>query len=281
MQYDVFISYGSHDRNVADSLCTYLEQQHLRCWMAPRNISSGSNYAGEITRALRSSESIIVICSRESSQSGHVKNEVTLAFNQNKRILPYCLDDNPFDDDLEYYLSSKQQIRTCGNRIKDFEQIYSILGERLINKDGDVNDELPKENKPIQHKRIIYFIFSLILLSIIVFISFYHKNEDIDSYVDNHQTISVQTLDTFTGNIIDGQPDGYGTYTFAQPRLIDYHDSEKREADIGDYITGDWKNGHLNFGEWYDSCGVLKGFIQLGDYLDVETDWKLGICEKP
>ncbi len=277
MEYDVFISYGTYDRTVAESLCAYLEDGGLRCWIAPRNIASGSNYAGEITRAVRSVGTVVVICSRKSCHSNHIKNEVTLAFNQNKRILPYCLDDNPFDDDMEYFLSSKQQIRFSGNSKKDFEQIRHILGEQTQHKELSNKPGESTSRKHFRPALLSGIIFCLCLLGLALYFIF-RNHSDANSPAAG---ISKDTVDTFTGGIVNGHPDGFGTYTFARPRRIDQHDAEERMAAPGDYINGSWENGHLDYGEWFDAKGKPKGFIQLGDYLDVESDWVLGTCEKP
>lgn len=273
MDFDAFISYGNHDRHVAENLCAFLEGRGLRCWIAPRNITSGSNYAGEITRALKSSKAIVVICSREACQSNHVKNEVTVAFNQGIRILPYCLSDNPFDDDLEYYLSSKQQIRSSGNSNKDFEQILNFLGEPLKRDDSIEEIKTPAPRKRLRPVHISGLILIFCIVAAACFLYFRNDNPNAPS--------AEITYDSFTGEILDGHPNGFGTYTFAQPRRIDQHDPEERMAAPGDYINGSWKNGHLDYGEWYDNNGKLKGFIQLGDHLDIESDWVLGTCEKP
>lgn len=45
MQYDVFISYSSKDSATAQAICHELEDNHIRCWMAPRDIPIGSKYA--------------------------------------------------------------------------------------------------------------------------------------------------------------------------------------------------------------------------------------------
>jgi hypothetical protein len=36
--HDVFISYSSKDKTVADSVCAKLEQEKISCWIAPRDI---------------------------------------------------------------------------------------------------------------------------------------------------------------------------------------------------------------------------------------------------
>lgn len=281
MEYDVFISYGSQNRDTAEGLCAYLEEHGLRCWIAPRNIPSGSNYAGAITRALRSSENLIVICSKASSQSGHVKNEVTMAFNQNKRILPYCLDDDSFDDDLEYFLSSKQQIRSCGNLKKDYESIRGILSETVSQGPSQEPARKPAilEEKSRKTRLLVVLPAILVCLILAVFLIIRY-NRSLKALPDATPQVSGRMVDTFTGSIKDGHPDGFGTYTFAQRRRIDQHDSKERMAEPGDYIKGSWKNGHMNQGEWYNAQGEKKAYINLGDNPDVEADWELGTCEQ-
>ena len=36
--HDVFISYAHEDKPMADALCATLEQNGLRCWIAPRDV---------------------------------------------------------------------------------------------------------------------------------------------------------------------------------------------------------------------------------------------------
>ena len=91
---------------------------------------------------------------------------------------------------------------------------------------------------------------------------------------------STASGNTFSGSVVNGYPDGFGTYTFKTRRRIDMHDPEQRYAEAGDYIKGDWKQGHLNYGEWYSANGTKKAFIKLGDHPDTATDQKLGKCVK-
>ena len=41
----VFLSYSSHDQRVADAVCSALEGRGVRCWMAPRDIRPGADWA--------------------------------------------------------------------------------------------------------------------------------------------------------------------------------------------------------------------------------------------
>ncbi|MFP4660789.1 MAG: TIR domain-containing protein [Halanaerobiales bacterium] len=38
MAHDVFISYSTRDKHVADAVCNALEYNKIRCWIAPRDI---------------------------------------------------------------------------------------------------------------------------------------------------------------------------------------------------------------------------------------------------
>ena len=42
----VFISHASQDHVVAEEICRLLEEDGIRCWIAPRNVDPGHDYAG-------------------------------------------------------------------------------------------------------------------------------------------------------------------------------------------------------------------------------------------
>jgi hypothetical protein len=50
--HDVFVSYASQDAAVANSIVESLEAQDLKCWMAPRDVKPGAQYADAIVRAI-------------------------------------------------------------------------------------------------------------------------------------------------------------------------------------------------------------------------------------
>ena len=45
---DVFVSYASQDVAIADAIVATLERNGFRCWIAPRDVTPGSQYADEI-----------------------------------------------------------------------------------------------------------------------------------------------------------------------------------------------------------------------------------------
>ena len=160
----VFISYSSKNQRVANELCAYLEQAGIACWMAPRDIPSASSYAGEITRAIKSADDVLLVYSKDSCRSVHVKNEINLAINNAKSILPYCMDNSPYDDDLEYYLSSRQKIVSQGDQKKDFALILQALAAHRPEKTVEQAAVLPEAGS--QRKRaVIPLVCALLLLA--------------------------------------------------------------------------------------------------------------------
>lgn len=123
----IFISYEKHDHEVAGSLCAYLEQNGYACWIAPRDIVAGEDYAGEIIRGVKSSGALVLVCSGFTKDSGHVLNEVSIAFDQKIQIIPYSIDDAGLGDSMDYYLAAIHRIISTGDREKDFRTIIETL----------------------------------------------------------------------------------------------------------------------------------------------------------
>ena len=42
MSHDIFVSYSSKDKAVADAIVSALENSGLRCWVAPRDVKPGA-----------------------------------------------------------------------------------------------------------------------------------------------------------------------------------------------------------------------------------------------
>lgn len=89
----VFISYSKPDMQVAHDLCTYLEQQGIGCWIAPRDVLPGENFPGSIIDAIDASRIVLLVFSKSSDRSPHVIRELTRAVNQDLHIIPFRLED--------------------------------------------------------------------------------------------------------------------------------------------------------------------------------------------
>ena len=151
MKHDVFISYSTKDKAVADAVCAALESNGVNCWIAPRNIEPGTPYAREIINGIKETGLfLLLVFTSNSNMSEHVINEVDIAFNANKEIIPFMVEDVPMNPELNYYLSRKQWFVAYpdyGTKLDDFADIvFSRLGcERLNANEEERKEEARKE----------------------------------------------------------------------------------------------------------------------------------------
>ena len=69
----------------------------------------------------------------------------------------------------------------------------------------------------------------------------------------------------FKGSLKNGQPnDVNGRLIFKTSHVIDSRDPKGRVAEAGDYIIGEFSEGHLVQGIWYGSDNTVKGSIIIG-----------------
>jgi len=105
---EVFISYASSDKAVAERICGALENTGVSCWMAPRNIEAGTDYPTAILEAINSARALLLILTEPAAASPHVLSEVGHAFSGKKRIIPFRMSQKALPEDLEYFLSLTQ-----------------------------------------------------------------------------------------------------------------------------------------------------------------------------
>ena len=106
MPYDVFLSHSSKDKVIADAICAKLEAEKIRCWMAPRDILPGEEWAEAILRGLDSCRVMILVFSASANSSAQVKREVEHAFNNELVVVPFRIEDVQPTRSLKFYLSS-------------------------------------------------------------------------------------------------------------------------------------------------------------------------------
>ena len=107
MSHDVFVSYSKKDKEVADAICKTLEKDGIRCWIAPRDVQPGVEYADAIIEALNTCRVFLVILSGESNSSPQVRREVERAVSKDLEILTFRIDDAILSRAMEYYLSNR------------------------------------------------------------------------------------------------------------------------------------------------------------------------------
>ena len=106
MTHDVFISYSSKDKSTADAVCAKLEQQGVRCWIAPRDIRPGQEWGEAIIDGIEGSRSFLLIFSSHANESQQIKREVERAVNRDLMIVPFRIEDVAPAKTLEYFIST-------------------------------------------------------------------------------------------------------------------------------------------------------------------------------
>jgi sugar lactone lactonase YvrE len=106
MAHDVMISHSNKDKPAADAACAALEARGIRCWIAPRDINPGQDWAASILRAIRDARIVLLIFSRHANESLQVRREVERAAHSGKVLLPLRIDDVLPEETLEFFLST-------------------------------------------------------------------------------------------------------------------------------------------------------------------------------
>ncbi len=106
MAHDVFISYSTDDKTVADGACAILESRRVRCWIAPRDVQPGIPYPQSIMEGIRGSRVLVLILSTRSNISKHVMREVERAINCEIPVVPLRIEDVSLSGSMEYLVGS-------------------------------------------------------------------------------------------------------------------------------------------------------------------------------
>jgi hypothetical protein len=105
--HDVFISYATSDKAVADAVCSQLESIHrIRCWIAPRDVTPGASWAESIIDALDGSKIMVLIFSSNANASMQIEREVERAVHKGINIIPLRIENTTPTKTLEYFISA-------------------------------------------------------------------------------------------------------------------------------------------------------------------------------
>jgi hypothetical protein len=127
--HDVFISYSSKDKPIADAVCASLEYNAIRCWIAPRDVLPGEDFPKAIINGINESKIMVLIFSANANASPHVTREVTKAVGKGIIIIPFRIEDAPMSESMEYLIGlphwldaltspMEQHIDTLSRRVK-------------------------------------------------------------------------------------------------------------------------------------------------------------------
>lgn len=170
MAHDVFISYSANDKPIADAMCSTLESNGLRCWIAPRDILPGMDWGGSIIDAIGTSRVMVLVLSSKSNTSNQVKREVERAVNKDVIVIPFRIEDVSLSKSLEYQLSSTHWMDAVTPPMEDHLQTLAEKIRQLLPTESTEN--MPVQNKvrtpikpvsPFHRRRFVYLGAALVI----------------------------------------------------------------------------------------------------------------------
>jgi hypothetical protein len=158
--YDIFISHSSQSSDLASVLVEYLEQKYpelkeIRCWVAPRDLAPGSNWAEGIIEGIESSQLFLLLLCPKSNSSPQVIREVERAVNKGKKIIPVRTGNFPLSKSLEYFVSTHHWI-CVSNPVKP-DELFSLATavRKLLDLPYPPPPRLPPPPPPSKNLRVI------------------------------------------------------------------------------------------------------------------------------
>ena len=146
---DVFICHrtAAPDQDVADAICTRLEERGLRCWIAPRNILAGSqNYERDIVKGVENCRLFLFVSSFKSIYSEDCETELRAAVLADKVLYSYRIDDTAYDGTFRRALSKVQWLDAIDDPYAHLEQLVIDIKGMLA------EDE--REKAALEEKRL-------------------------------------------------------------------------------------------------------------------------------
>ena len=175
MAHDVFISYSSEDKAVADAVCATLEGRKIRCWIAPRDVLPGIAYAEALIDGITRSRLIVLVFSKNSNKSQQVMREVERAVNKGIPIIPFRIEDVTPSKAMEYFLSAPHWLDALSPPIEKHLQKLADTVEVLLGTETPLKVETearPKiKESPAQKRNAkpVYIVAGIVVLALVAF----------------------------------------------------------------------------------------------------------------
>jgi hypothetical protein len=145
---DVFISYSTRDKPVADAACAAMECRGIRCWIAPRDIMPSQDWSGAIIDAITDCRIFVLILSGASNESEQVKREIEYAVSDAKPILPMRIEDIALSKHMRYFIGTPHWLDALTPPLKQHlvrmvDTVLSLLGS-LSKSSSDASPMAPE-----------------------------------------------------------------------------------------------------------------------------------------
>jgi uncharacterized RDD family membrane protein YckC len=152
MTHDVFISYANEDKFIADAICANLEKDRIRCWVAPRDITPGTKFASSIIHAIDTTQLVVIVFSQHSDNSPYVRTEIERAFNHEKVIIPFRIENIEPSDEMQFFIGNRHWLDAMTPPLEDhINRLSRIVLNNL--KSVGVEPEPPSAYKSMNEEK--------------------------------------------------------------------------------------------------------------------------------
>ena len=111
---EIFISFSAKDVQVAERLKKLLDDNGHPAWLCFRNISSGRDWMAELGYALEKCRLVLFVRSKDSIASDYCLNELKVASEAGKPILPVRMDSCKLSTQYKIVLGTTQNVDVRG-----------------------------------------------------------------------------------------------------------------------------------------------------------------------
>lgn len=211
MAYEVFISYSSKDKPIADGICANLEAARLRCWIAPRDIGPGEDWPTAIANAIAASQVMVLVFSHNANMSDEISRELYLAANSKLIIIPFMIENVKPEAGKAYYLGrthwldamnppTREQIGQLVERVNSFTkptgtggQVAPVLSPAVP---SDLRQPLPRKQGWVIPAAALVVLAVLVIAGIFI----------LPKIMEASQPALTQVLPITTSPLTAGQP---------------------------------------------------------------------------
>jgi len=130
---DVFISYSAKDEELAQFVRNHLLKEDLNVFLASISLNVGEHWTPQIIEALRASEWVFLLASKNALASPNVQQEIGGAIFGKKKIVPIMWDVQP--SDLPRWVSDYQGLILAGATLENINlQVSQLAAQVKANK---------------------------------------------------------------------------------------------------------------------------------------------------
>lgn len=139
----IFLSYSRTDKDIVNQLISQLEAAGHTVWIDREGIRGGEQWRQKIVEAIESGPIFLLVLSKNSVASDHVRAEIDVAKESRKHIIPVNLQPVEIPSTMKYQLAGLQRI----NLYPDYATGYQELLEALGGIDSAASASAPRPQK--------------------------------------------------------------------------------------------------------------------------------------